>query len=383
VNVPTPEIADIFARLALPAAVVGEGAAAAFTVTPPSYRFDIAIEEDLIEEVARVYGFERIPAEPPRAPAAMHGQPEGYRSLHALRAALASSGYQEVINFSFVEPGWEADLAGCADPIRLLNPIASQLSVMRTSLLAGLVANVRYNINRKATRVRVFELGRVFLRQAGAQEEAFEVAGIRQPMRVGAAAFGPAAPEQWGAAPRPVDFYDVKGDLEDVLAPLTARFEPAPHPALHPGRSARVAVEGRDIGWVGELHPRWQQKYELPGPVVLFEVDAAALQRVPVPVYREVPRFPPVTRDLSVTLPEEIRVQDVLEDLLAHRPAAVEAIHLFDHYRGAGVENGKKSLAFRVLLQDTQKTMTDAEVDAAVQQVRQRLQERFGGKFRQ
>ena len=383
VDVPTPEIADIFARLALPATVAGEGAAAAFTVTPPSYRFDIAIEEDLIEEVARVYGFERIPAEPPRAPAAMHGQPEGYRSLHALRAALASSGYQEVINFSFVEPGWEADLAGCADPIRLLNPIASQLSVMRTSLLAGLVANVRYNLNRKATRVRVFEIGRVFLRQPGAQEGPLDVAGIRQPMRVGAAAFGPAAPEQWGAPPRPVDFYDVKGDLEDLLAPLTARFEPAPHPALHPGRSARIAVEGREIGWVGELHPRWQQKYELPGPVVLFEVDAAPLQRVPVPVYREVPRFPPVTRDLSVTLPEEIQVQDVLEDLMAHRPAAVEAIRLFDHYRGAGVETGKKSLAFRVLLQDTQKTMTDAEVDAAVQQVRQRLQERFGGKFRQ
>jgi phenylalanyl-tRNA synthetase beta chain len=383
VDVPTPEIADIFTRLALPATLDGEGPAAALTVTPPSYRFDIAIEEDLIEEVARLYGFERIPAEPPRVRAAMHGQPEDYRSLHALRSVLAASGYQEAINFSFVEPAWEADLAGCADPIRLLNPIASQLSVMRTSLLAGLVANVRYNINRKATRARVFEVGRVFLRQPDAQEAALEVAGIRQPMRLAAAAFGPAAPEQWGVTPRPVDFYDVKGDLEGVLAPLAARFEPAPHPALHPGRSARVVVEGRQIGWVGELHPRWQQKYEVPGPVVLFEVDAVPLQTVPVPAYREVPRFPPVTRDLSVSLPEEIRVQDVLEDLMAHRPGAVEAIHLFDHYRGAGVETGKKSLAFRVLLQDTQKTMTDAEVDAAVQQVRQRLQERFGGTFRQ
>jgi phenylalanyl-tRNA synthetase beta chain len=383
VDVPVPEIADIFARLALPAVLEGEGAGSAFTVTPPSYRFDIAIEEDLIEEVARVYGFERIPAEPPRVPALMRARPETYRSLHALRAALAASGYQEVINFSFVEPAWEAELAGCTDPIRLLNPIASQLSVMRTSLLAGLIANVRYNVNRKATRVRVFEVGRVFLRRPGAAEGALDVAGIRQPMHVGAAAFGPAVPEQWGVAPRPVDFFDVKGDLERLLAPLTARFDPAEHPALHPGRSAQVVVGERQIGWVGELHPRWQQGYELPGPVILFEVDASVLQQVPLPVYREVPRFPPVTRDLSVTLPEQIRVQDVLADLLAHRPAAVEAIGLFDYYRGGGVESGKKSLAFRVLLQDTEKTMTDAEVDAAVQQVRQRLQERFGGKFRQ
>jgi len=383
VDVPVAEIADIFARLALPAAFAGEGAAAVFTVTPPSYRFDIAIEEDLIEEVARVHGFERIPAEAPRVPARMRMRPERYRSLHALRAALAASGYQEVINFSFVEPAWEADLAGCNDPIRLLNPIASQLSVMRTSLLAGLIANIRYNLNRKATRVRVFEVGRVFLREPGAPEGELDVAGIRQPIYVGAAAFGPAVPEQWGAPQRAVDFFDVKGDLEMLLAPLTARFETAQHPALHPGRAAKVVLAERQIGWVGELHPRWQQKYELPGPVVLFEVAAAALQEVPLPVYREVPRFPPVTRDLSVTVPEQVRVQDVLADLMAHRPTAVESIGLFDTYRGSGVEAGEKSLAFRVLLQDTEKTMTDAEVDAAVQQMRLRLQERFGGKFRQ
>ena len=383
VDVPATEMGDIFARLALPATINGDGDEAAFTVTPPSYRFDISIEEDLIEEIARVHGFERIPAEPPRAHAAMRSRREGHRSLHGLRAGLASSGYQEVINFSFVEPGWEADLAGCADPIRLLNPIASQLSVMRTSLMAGLVDNIRYNVNRRATRVRVFEVGRVFLRRPGAGEEALEVAGLRQPMRIGAAAFGPAVPEQWGVATRPVDFHDVKGDLEALLGPLVARFEPATHPALHPGRCARVVLDGQPIGWVGELHPRWQQKYELPGPAVLFEVDAAPLQPAPVPVYCEVSRFPPVIRDVSVTVPEEIRVQDVLEDLMAHRPPSVEAIRLFDHYRGAGIESGKKSLAFRVLLQDTQKTMTDAEVDAAVQQVRQRLQERFGGEFRQ
>ena len=210
VDVPVPDIAEIFSRLALPATLEGKGAAAAFTVTPPSYRFDILIEEDLIEEVARVYGFERIPAQPPRARAAMRARREDHRSLHALRATLAAAGYQEVINFSFVEPVWEADLAGCADPIRLLNPIASQLSVMRTSLMAGLLDNVRYNVNRRATRVRVFEVGRVFLRQPGAGDEPLEVAGLRQPMRIAAAAFGPVVPEQWGVATRAVGFYDVK-----------------------------------------------------------------------------------------------------------------------------------------------------------------------------
>ncbi len=381
IDVPADEMADIFARLALPTRVEGRAEGASLVVTPPSYRFDLAIEEDLIEEVARVYGFERIPAEPPRARAAMRSQPESKRSLHALRAQLAVSGYREVINFSFVEPDSESELAGNRDPIRLLNPIASQLSVMRSSLMSGLVGAVRYNVNRKATRVRVFEVGRVFLRSPGAPDGPLEVADIRQPMRVAAAAFGAAAPEQWGITGRATDFYDVKGDLEALLAPRRARLEPAAHPALHPGRSARVILDEQPVGWLGELHPRWQQKYEMPGPVVLFELDAAPLQAVDVPRYRPVSRFPPVTRDISITVPEAIRVQDVLEDLERHRPACVDAVRLFDLYRGPGIEMGEKSLAFRVLLQDTEKTLTDNEVDAALQQVQQRL-EQFGGKLR-
>jgi len=382
VDVPVDEMADIFARLTLPTLAEGSGSDACLVVTPPSYRFDLQIEEDLIEEVARVYGFERIPAEPPRARAAMRSEPETRRSLHALRGELAARNYQEVINFSFVEPAWESDLAGNDAPIRLLNPIASQLSVMRSSLIGGLVGAVVYNLKRKASRVRVFEIGRVFLRRPGAPEEPLEVAGIRQPMRIGAAAFGPVAPEQWGVPDRGVDFYDVKGDLEALLAPRCARFEPAPHPALHPGRCGRVVLDGDPVGWIGELHPQWQQKYELPGPLVLFELDAGPLQGIDLPKYTPVSRFPPVTRDLSITVPESVLVQDVLADLDRHRPAYVEAIKLFDLYRGPGIENGKKSLAFRVLLQDTEKTLTDAEVDAAMQQVRQRL-EQFGGKLRQ
>ena len=382
VPIPEQEMASIFTRLNLSHKREDSGTERAFVVAPPSYRFDIQIEEDLIEEIARVYGFDNIPAKPPLARAAMRADPEAHRSLHALRARLAASDYQEVINFSFVEPEWEADFAGSVDPIRLLNPIASQLSVMRTTLIPGLVANVRYNVNRRANRVRVFEIGRVFLRRPDAAEAALEVEGIRQPVRVAAAAFGLDAQEQWGIAPRIADFFDIKGDLEALVHPQQARFEAAMHPALHPGRSARVWVGDVAIGWIGELHPKWQQKYELPGPVALFEVDAATLQSVPIPAYEQVPKFPEVSRDLAMIFDDEVVMQPILDDLAAHKPPQVARVTLFDLYRGPGVENGKKSLAFRVLLQDTQKTLTDPEVESALAQVVQRLERQFGGKLR-
>jgi phenylalanyl-tRNA synthetase beta chain len=382
IPVEADEMADIFSRLGLRFHREGTGAEGVFWVTPPSYRFDLEIEEDLIEEVARIHGYEHIPANPPFAPAVMRSEPETYRSLHALRAAVAAAGYQEVINCSFVEPEWDADFAGNASPIRLLNPIASQLSVMRSTMLGGLVANLRYNLNRRASRVRVFEIGRVFLRAPGMPEGPLEVAGIRQPVRIGAAAFGPALEEQWGVATRMVDFFDVKGDLQNLLSPRQARFEPAAHPALHPGRSARVVLDGRVVGWVGELHPLWQEKYELPAPAILFEVDAAPLQQIELPLFRQVPRFPAVSRDMSVIVPETVPIQAILDDFALHKPTLVESIQLFDLYRGAGVQNGEKSLAFRVLLQDTQKTMTDQEVESAVAQLKQRLVRQFGGKLR-
>ncbi len=382
IAIPGDEMASIFARLRLHSRRDGSGADEVFRVTPPSYRFDLQIEEDLIEEVARVYGFERIRIRPPVAAAVMRSEPETRRSLHSLRSAVAAADYLEVINFTFVEPEWEADFAANPNPIRLLNPIASQLSVMRSSLLGGLVANLRYNLNRRASRVRVFEVGRVFLRAPGLPEGSLEVAGIRQPVRIGAAALGPALEEQWGVPTRAVDFFDVKGDLEDLLSQRDARFEPAAHPALHPGRSARVLLDGQAIGWVGELHPLWQEKYELSAPAILFEVDAAPLQQVELPVFRQVPRFPAVSRDISVFVAETLPIQALLDDLAVHKPALVESIRLFDLYRGPGVENGRKSLAFRVLLQDTQKTMTDQEVESAVAQLRERLVRQFGAKLR-
>lgn len=398
VAVEETEMAQAFARLGLPAAREAD----AFLVTPPSYRFDLAIEEDLIEEVARIWGFERIPAEPPRARAAMRARPESQATTHAVRAAMAHAGYREVINFSFVDAQWECDFAANPDPIRVVNPIASQYGVMRSSMIGGLVAVLKFNLNRQATRVRVFEVGRVFRRSTEVSAGPLAVAGIAQPMQLAGLAFGPAQDEQWGvpSPPPDVDFFDVKGDLERLVAGK-ARFTAAVHPAFHPGRSARIFVDGVAIGWIGELHPRLQQKYELPRAPVLFEVDVEPLRSRKMPEYRPAPRFPAVIRDVSLLLDVAVPVQTVLDavDELARRDARLAClrdIRLFDLYRASPADSRKvaevdpnallikeKSLAFRIVLQDTEKTLSDAEADAAVNALVEGLGRTVGARLRQ
>jgi phenylalanyl-tRNA synthetase beta chain len=372
------EMASVFSRLKLPFIKEGER----LVVTPPSFRFDLEIEEDLIEEVARLYGFERIAAHPPEAALTMLETRESVRSLHELRERLAAADYREVINFSFVEPGWEADFAGETNPIRLLNPIASQQSVMRTTLIGSLVDVVRKNQNRKVPRIRVFEVGRVFLRDPSSVDGPLSVAGVRQPMRIAAAAYGPAFAEQWDAPERPVDFFDVKADVAALSAPLELRFEPAPHPALHPGRSARVLVDGKPAGWVGELHPKWMRAYELPQPPILFELEAQALLQVPTPKPKVPSRFPPVVRDIALVFDAATPVQAVLDAIQAEKPPIVQSVRLFSLYRGAGLPSGTKSLAFRVVMQDTERTLTDAEADAARDALAALLGRRFSAKLR-
>jgi len=350
----------------------------AFHVTPPSFRFDIEIEVDLIEEVARLVGYERLPEVPPLARAAMRARPEGRRDAHALRRTLAALGYQELVNFSFVEAKWEEDFAGNADPIPVLNPIASQLAVMRSQLLGGLVDILKYNLNRKASRARLFEIGRVFRRDSAAQAGPLTVAGVDQPQHVAGLAYGGAAEEQWGVPPREVDFYDVKGEVERLLAPLSARFVPVVHPALHPGRAAAVLVEGRSVGVIGELHPRLQQAYELPRAPVVFELEVQPLLEVGLPAYREVSKFQALARDVSVSLADEVPVQkllDAVNEAAARdaRLACLREFRLFDVYRpredglgGEAKSAAVKSLAFRVALQDTARALTDADADAAM-----------------
>ncbi len=368
------EVAALFDRLALP--YVRDGLD--FLVTPPSYRFDIEIEEDLIEEVARLHGYDNIPAPAPQGSLAMLPQTESSRTLSRIRQVLADGGYQEVVNYAFVEEAWESDFSGNVTPIRLANPIASQMCVMRSTLFGGLVANLSTNLKRKQSRVRVFETGRCFLRDAGGTP----VEGFRQPWRLSGLAYGGALPEQWGTSARNVDFFDVKGDIETLLAPHVARFEKCSHPALHPGRAAQIVLGGTVIGVVGELHPQWVQKYELPLPPVVFELDLDALKRAELPQYAEVSRFPPVIRDLAIVVDHGVVLQSLLDGLSAHSPALIQDIRLFDVYTGKGIDPGKKSVAFRIVMQDTQRTLQDAEVDAAVQHLVAYLQSAYAAQLR-
>ena len=370
ISIAAETVADIFARLQLQPRREG----ADFLCTPPSFRFDLAIEEDFVEEVARLYGYERIPSTPPVQPQTMLPEPEDVRPTAALKARLTGRDYQEVITFSFVSGDWERALGIEANPICVLNPIASNLDVMRSSLLGGLLDTLRTNANRRQERVRIFEIGRCFQRGPN---------GFDQPLRIGGLACGAALPEQWGEAKRPADFFDVKGDVEALTAPLAVRTEAAPHPALHPGRSARVLLDGEPAGWLGELHPRLVQAFELPPAPVVFELDLTAVARRPKPLARDVSKLPVVRRDLAVVIDESVPVQSVLDALGAAKPASVEHLALFDVYRGPGIGVGKKSLAILVLMQDTARTLTDAEIDAAVASLLRVIQDRFGGALRQ
>lgn len=344
-----------------------------FEITPPSYRFDLAIEEDLIEEVARLHGYDNIPGVPPRGAMAMLPATESARRVVDVKRLLVCREYQEIVSYAFVDEGWERDFAANADPVRLLNPIAAHMSVMRSTLIGGLVDALRFNLNRKQPRVRIFETGRCFAKAAG---------GFDQPNRIGGLCYGDASPEQWGEAARQVDFYDVKADVEALCQPFPLRFEGAAHPALHPGQSARVILGGKPIGWIGALHPRWRQTYDLPAAPVLFELDLEPLLAREKPSCREVSRFQPVRRDLAVVVDEKLPVQVLLDALNQSLPEVVADLTLFDVYRGKGVDSDKKSLAFRVLLQDTRKTLTDEEVDAVVAHLVQILTTQFDAKLR-
>jgi phenylalanyl-tRNA synthetase beta chain len=362
------EIAQILSSLGMSVKIQGDE----FSVTPPSYRFDIEIEEDLIEEVARVHGYEKIQPLPPQAVMNILPQNEAQRPISKLRQVLVLRDYQETINYAFVEAGWERDLCGNSAPVALKNPIASQMSVMRSSLLGGLLATLSFNLARRQPRVRLFEIGGCFSEETGRYVQ-YE--------RLACLAYGSALPEQWSSAQRGVDFYDVKADLEALFAPVTLRFVAAVHPASHPGRSAQIFVGEKAIGWIGELHPQWQQQYDLPQSAIWFEVDQLALMQSSVPSAKEISKFPPVRRDLALVVNEGVAIQSLLEAMQAENAPGVVDIALFDLYRGKGVEEGKKSLAFRVLLQDTQKTMTDAEIEPSVARLIAVLQ-RMGAQLR-
>ncbi len=376
------QCAGVMNRLGL-ACREGEGE---LLVTPPSWRFDLQLEEDLIEEVIRVLGYDQLPETAPLAPVIAQPRPEGRRSPHALRHLMAGLGYFETINFSFVEERWERELSGNDDPIRVLNPIASPLAVMRSSLIGSLVNVLRYNLARKAARVRVFEIGRVYRRDPAATEGELGVAGVDQPSYLAGLAWGSAQTLQWGEKDRLVDFFDAKGDVEALLAPRQACFVPASHPALHPGRCARVEWAGRTLGYVGELHPRWSQAYELPCAPMVFELNLAALLERDVPAFVPLPRHQAVWRDIAVIAGEAVTHDALIEAVRATPTPLLRSAQLFDVYKPgkpvAEMAPSERSMAVRLELLDDENTLTDDRIDGVVSQVLQTLRERLGVRLR-
>ena len=384
------QCADALTRLGLPV-VEGDGV---LTVTPPSYRFDLTIEEDLIEEVVRMVGYNQLPTTPPLAPITAKVRPENRRSPFAVRRALAGLGFQETINFSFVEERWEHELAGNPNPIKLLNPIASQMSVMRSSLLGSLLQVLKFNLDRKAPRVRVFEVGSVFLRDASVPDSDTTVEGFNQPMRVAGLAYGAVDGLQWGVKEQGAGFYDLKGDVEALLAPAVAQFVPAEHPAMHPGRCAKVVLAGQEIGFVGELHPRWRQSYGFTQTPVLFELDLNAVVQRTVPVFSAVAKHQSVERDIAVIVQERVTLADVVAAVhAAPTGGLLRNVVLFDVYRPKPVKDGEmaapgalsageKSLALRLTLNSAEGTLAEDQIEAAVAAVLARLSSDVNARLR-
>jgi phenylalanyl-tRNA synthetase beta chain len=376
-------VADALRGLGLPV-TEGEGVV---TVQPPSFRFDLQIEEDLIEEVARMVGYNNLPTTPPLAPITASMCKEAQRSPHALRHHLADLGYQETINYSFVDERWEHELAGNANPIKLLNPIASQMSVMRSTLLGSLLNVVKFNVDRKASRVRVFEIGRVFHKDASVQNTDTTVQGFDQPMHVAGIAFGSAAPLQWGTKEQAADFFDVKADVEALLAPAVPQFEAAEHPAMHPGRCAKVLVNGKAVGHVGELHPRWRQSWDLAQAPVMFELSLDAVLHRDVPKSTGVAKFPNVERDIAVIVKDSVTHAQLMAGVHAAKTQGLlrNAV-LFDVYRpkseSTAMAMDEKSLAVRLTLNSDEATLNEAQIEGVVQAVLAELATQVSARLR-
>ena len=302
----------------------------------------------------------------------MDRQPETQKDRFELLKSVAERDYREVINYAFVDETWEEDFAGNTNPIRLQNPIASQMSVMRSTLIGGLVATLQGNLNRKQSRVRLFETARVFHK---AEDGTF-----RQPEKIALLAYGTANAEQWNEAARSVDFYDIKGDIERLLSGEIC-FQVVKHPALHPGRSAAVLQNGKAIGIIGELHPKWVQKYDLGQAPVVAELDFDAVISCRKNTYTPVSKFQPVRRDLAFVMSEEIRADTLIDALKSTQSELVQTIEIFDVYRGVGLPENSKSIAVKIILQSFDKTLQDEDSEKAVSSLIAAA-EKIGAKLR-
>lgn len=368
------EIERILRALGLTVVANSEG----WQVTAPTRRFDLAIEEDLIEEVVRIHGYDRVPTTLPGGATRIAAPSETRVAESELRRQMVARDCLETVNFAFVDASllatWQAD----AGSVPLANPLSAELGVMRTVLLPGLVSTLARNLARQQERVRLFELGKVF-----AQADAAGAAPV-ETLRVAAAVAGDAGAEQWGDAARPVDYFDLKGDLEALaaLAGATLTFERSTTPHGHPGRSADVLRDGVRVGWIGELHPRLLRALDIDVPVVAFELDASPLQARPLPRVTALSKFPSVRRDLAIVAPESVDWGALEATVRASAGPLLADVRLFDRYAGQGVETGFRSLAMGLILQESSRTLTDRDVDAVVADVVAALAREHDAKIR-
>ena len=346
--------------------------------TPPTRRFDIEIEEDLIEEVARIHGYDNVPTHAPSGELALHLRPESEVSISRLNSQLASSGYREAICYSFVAPELLEKWSLADGAVALSNPLSADLAVMRTSLLPGLVEILKSNRNRQQERVRLFETGLIFNNASGE---------LKQTPRVAAVALGRAHPESWSGDKRLVDFYDIKAHVQDLLE-LSGRhdrvdFQPSTRPWLHPGRSAEVTIDGKSIGVVGGLHPRLLKSLDLDDDVQVFELDVHSVTAGLVPRARPISRFPSVRRDIAIVVPDNVAYARVETTARKALGAVLADLLVFDQFVGQNLGSGVKSLAIGLILQDDSRTLTDQDVDSfvakAVSALEQECQARLRG----
>lgn len=375
-HVEDAQVTDILERLGCKVSFAND----TWQAVAPSWRFDMEIEEDLVEEVARVYGYNNIPNVPVKADLIMTSHREANLPLKRVKTMLVDRGYQEAITYSFVDPKVQALLHPAEEALILPSPISVEMSAMRLSLWSGLLSAVVYNQNRQQSRVRLFETGLRFVPDTAAN------LGIRQDVMLAGVIAGNRYEEHWNLERQVVDFYDLKGDLEAILD-LTGKlddvqFKAETNPALHPGQSAAIYLAGKRVGFIGVVHPDLERKLDLNGRTVVFEIEWEALAERRIPQAREVSRYPANRRDIAVVVAENVPAEDILAECKKVGVNQVVGVNLFDVYRGKGVAEGYKSLAISLVLQDTTRTLEEEEIAATVAKCVEALKQRFQASLR-
>lgn len=374
IDLPDREIEDILHRLGVGLTAIDDG----WHAIPPSYRFDMSLEADLIEDIGRIYGYNRLPSLRPKASMLGMPVPEGLSTVQEWRQILVQRGYQEAITYSFVDPRLQQQVDPDTRPMVLANPISSEMSVMRTSLWPGLLKAAQYNINRQQTRVRIFEYGLNYIQQANQLNQEYYIGGL---------VCGSRYPEQWGAPQVDSDFYDLKADVEALICAAMGgsqfSFVADRHPGLHPGQTARLLRDATPIGWLGKLHPELVNSLELPETTFLFEIATGPLSQGGIARFEGISKFPAIRRDLAFILPQAVISADICEEVRRSAGELLQSLTLFDLYQGKAIESGLKSIALGLILQGSSRTLTEQDVEAVLVQVQAALNAKFGATLRE